>query len=85
VLSQRSAQSQLREVVAAARGSNILRMISAGRADYTLEFDYILTYNQLRYPQLLKAPTLKSLPIVNTHSQVAGICQHRLPAHRMGA
>ena len=77
LLSQRNAQSDVRNVVAALNGSNILHMISRGRADYTFEFDYILAYDELRHPQLQKGFALKSLPIEGVRWQVAGIaCPH---------
>ena len=44
-------------------GSNVLRMLSAGRADYSLEHDAVLAYNQAGNPQGLGREALVSVPI----------------------
>jgi uncharacterized protein (TIGR02285 family) len=77
LLNQRVAESGVRETVAADSGSNVLQMLGLGRADYTLEFDYVVTYLRERYPQLQQGAPLKSLPIAGALPQIAGIaCPH---------
>ena len=77
LLQQRAAVSGVREIAAADSGVNVLQMLRLGRADYTLEFDYVVTYLQERNLSLQKGAPLKSLPIAGALPQIAGIaCPH---------
>ena len=72
LLAQRPAQSGIREVAASGSGSNILEMLSKGRADYTVEFDYVLRYQQSRFPDSVSGKLL-ALPIAGMQPIPTGI------------
>ena len=77
LLSLRSPQSGIRNALAADSGANILKMLNLGRGDYTLEYDFVLAYQQKKNPELLQPPGLKSVPIAGTASPRVGIgCPH---------
>ncbi len=77
LLAARSPQSGIREAVAAGAGSNQLEMLSLARADYTLDYDYVLAYQFRRHPETLNGIKLKALPIAGMQPMFAGIaCPH---------
>ena len=77
LLNLRGPQSGIRNALAADSGANILKMLNLGRGDYTLEYDFVLAYQQKKNPELLQPPGLKSVPIAGTASPRVGIgCPH---------
>lgn len=77
LLNLRGAQSGVRNALAADSGANILKMLNLGRGDYTIEYDFVLAYQQKRNPELLQPPGLKSVPLAGTSSPKVGIgCPH---------
>lgn len=77
LLSRHSPGSGVRNVLAADSGANILKMLSLDRGDYTVEYDYILNYQQKRNPDLLQSQKLKAFPIAGMAPIPVGIaCPH---------
>ncbi|WP_342616356.1 TIGR02285 family protein [Rhodoferax sp. GW822-FHT02A01] len=52
-------------------GASTLKMLMLNRADYTLEYDFILAYQQARSPEL-KASGLRALPIAGSTGPLVG-------------
>lgn len=76
LLALRPAKSGVHEVVATGSGSNILQMLSMDRADYTIEYDYVLKYQQSRFPDSINQ-NLRVLPIAGAQPIPSGIaCPH---------
>ncbi|WP_342620896.1 TIGR02285 family protein [Rhodoferax sp. GW822-FHT02A01] len=55
LLSRRSPNSGIHEVLRADAGSNLLKMVALGRGDYFLEYDTIFAYQLNRNPELRSA------------------------------
>jgi uncharacterized protein (TIGR02285 family) len=62
LITRRSPAAKIEEVIPWNGGANVLEMIVAGRADYTLEFEPSLTYMTATVPGL-KNSRLQSAPI----------------------
>ncbi len=77
LLARRGPQSGVREASVTPGGSNILQMLSLGRADYTIEFEQRLTYQLPRQPTLQRGEKLLVLPIAGMQPVQVGIaCPH---------
>ena len=63
----RPAQSALQTTAAGNYGKNIFRMIAAGRADYTLDYDFAFAYELARAPELA---ALATVPIAGSGAPV---------------
>jgi uncharacterized protein (TIGR02285 family) len=72
LLKLRGPHSGISSVIRSDSGSSTLKMLMVNRADYTLEYDAILAYQQGRSPEL-KASGLKALPIAGSMGPLVGI------------
>ncbi len=77
LLNLRDPRSGIRNTLAADSGANILRMLQLNRGDYTVEYDFVLAYQQARSPELQQGRGLSVLPIAGTEPISVGIaCPH---------
>ncbi|HEY1089633.1 MAG TPA: TIGR02285 family protein [Burkholderiaceae bacterium] len=78
LLAKRRAQSNVRDVLADNSGANILKMLALNRGDYTIEYDFVLSYQLQRNRELSEGEeSLKSLPIADSKPFNVGIaCPH---------
>lgn len=84
LLAARPASSGIHEVAEAGSGSNILQMLSRGRADYTIEYDFVLNYQYQKSPQTIKIQDLRVLPFAGAQPMPAGIaCPRTEWGHKM--
>ena len=75
LLAMRPGKSGIQEVIASGSGSNILQMLSMERGDYTIEYDYVLKYQQSRNAAIDKS--LRVLSIAGAQPIPSGIaCPH---------
>ncbi len=65
--------------VTADNAGNLFKMVAMGRADYTLDYDFALAYQQQRDPRFFKDKHLVSVPIAGLQPFVSGIACPRTP------
>lgn len=71
------ADAGVRSVPASGGGTNLLKMLELDRADYTLEYDFVLTYQAKVLPVLLDPAHFVVLPIAGAEPVRVGIaCPH---------
>lgn len=63
-------------------GANLFKMIAAGRADYTLDYDFILSY-QTKDAAALKTLTTRPIDIANTPLIGSFACPRTVWGHQM--
>lgn len=73
LLNLRSDKSAIGYAVLADGGANVFKMIALGRADYTLEYDFALAYQQEKNADFFASRKLQAVPIAGTHPFVSGI------------
>ena len=67
----------VRSALAAGSGTNLLKMLELGRADYTLEYDFVLTYQSRNVPALFDQDRFVAVPIAGAEPMRVGIaCPH---------
>ncbi|WP_457421678.1 TIGR02285 family protein [Roseateles sp. P5_E7] len=77
LLNRRSADSGIRAVLATEGGINLIKMLRLGRADYLIEYDFVLTLLQSRNPGVKQGVPLQALPLAGTAPiQVGVACPH---------
>ncbi|MBV8500110.1 MAG: TIGR02285 family protein [Paucibacter sp.] len=77
LLRHRGQHSGVVNVLAADSGANVLRMVMHGRADYTLEYEFIINYQARRYKELGGGKNLVTLPIAGAEPVLIGVaCPH---------
>ncbi|MYN06614.1 TIGR02285 family protein [Pseudoduganella aquatica] len=76
-IARRPRHSSLQIIPVSSYGGNILRMIAAKRADYTLDYDFALAYEMSRAPELA---TLKTVAVAGGSAPVTvGVACPRTP------
>ena len=77
LLRHRGPHSGVANALAADSGANVLRMLRMGRADYTIEYEFVLTYQARRYTDLGDPQQLITLPIAGADPVRIGVaCPH---------
>lgn len=73
LLNLRPGKSAISYAVIADGGANIFKMIALGRADYTLEYDFALAYQQEKNAEFFADRKLQAVPIAGTNTFISGI------------
>jgi uncharacterized protein (TIGR02285 family) len=69
LLARRPAKSRLETTSVGDYGRNVLKLVSHGRADYTLDYDYALQYASKSEPEI---GALKTVPIAQNNKPMLG-------------
>lgn len=79
LLKDESSHAGVEFVAPASGGGNLFKMVALSRADYTVDYDFALTYRQHTEPGFFKDRHLLAVPIAGTAPQVSGIACPRTP------